>query len=124
MSKIEAQPTKKIGTIIKSFADLKPGVLYKLHIHEFDPEEIRHISRVEKFYLIGKKGKLISPEGLVPVEKEDKDGKRETSFYKLGDLGMDIENSSLWESSHSSNELSGLNWVEQVPAEEPTPKNP
>lgn len=119
MNKSETQPTERIGTIVRSVDDLMPGLLYRLHIHWFDPEEGSPRVEVENFYVVDSGSGVVSHEGLVPVEKVKGNGTRERSSYGLSDLGIDIG-----KSPPSPNELAWSNWVEQVPEEEPTPKKP
>ncbi len=117
----------KKGRLVERISDLQPRKLYILHIYEFDPEERRQIVRSELFYLKGRKGRLVSPEGLISVEKVDEDGKREPSFYRLSDFGMDIERSADPKKSFDvdlSGNLSWANWVEEVPMAKSAPKKP
>ena len=96
MSKIEAQPTEKIGTIVRNIADLKRGELYKLYIHEETYGIATPTLRQEKFYIpkneTDGESDVLSDEGLVPVVIVGEDGETE-SFYRLADLGIAIENS-------------------------------
>ena len=132
MTNIEAQPKERISTLVKSITDLKRGELYKLYIHENTYGIATPTLRQEKFYIpeneTDGESEVVSDEGLVRVVIVGEDGETESS-YRLADLGVRIEKSAkvkkpLVKSPPSPNTMAWANWVEKVPVEESTSKNP
>lgn len=117
----------KKGTLVREISNFALGTLYRIRIHGWGEDGLIPETRTENFYVMGEVGNLVSSEGLVPVEKVDEDGRRERSFYRLPDLGMDIQrsvNPGKDFYAYHLDDLSWANWVEKAPVEEPTPEKP